>query len=56
MQLDAKIPEGPIEEKWSSHLEQIRLVGPRNRPHYRIIVVGSGLAGASAASYSNNKV
>ncbi len=50
MQLDAKIPEGPIEEKWSSHLEQIRLVGPRNRPHYRIIVVGSGLAGASAAS------
>ena len=50
MDLDAKIPAGPIEEKWTSHLEHIRLVGPRNRPHYRILVIGSGLAGASAAS------
>ncbi len=50
MQLDAKIPDGPIEEKWASHLEHIRLVGPRNRPDYRILVIGSGLSGASAAS------
>lgn len=50
MRLDAKIPEGPIEEKWETHCEHLRLVGPRNRPNYRVIVVGTGLAGASAAS------
>jgi succinate dehydrogenase / fumarate reductase flavoprotein subunit len=50
MMLDARIPPGPIEDKWTRHLEHIRLVGPRNRPDYRVIVVGSGLAGASAAS------
>ena len=48
--LDAKIPEGPIEDKWHSHLEHAKLVGPRNRPTYDVIVVGTGLAGASAAS------
>ncbi len=50
MRLDAKIPEGQIEEMWETHREHLRLVGPRNRPKYRIIVVGTGLAGASAAS------
>jgi len=50
MLLDAKIPEAPIEHMWDTHREHLRLVGPRNRPHYRIIVVGSGLAGAAAAS------
>ena len=50
MELNAKIPEGPIEEKWTKHIDKIRLVGPRNRPHYRVIIVGTGLAGASAAS------
>ncbi|NRA76088.1 MAG: fumarate reductase/succinate dehydrogenase flavoprotein subunit, partial [Planctomycetes bacterium] len=50
MEFDAKIPEGPIESKWETHKEHMRLVGPRNRPHYRVIVVGTGLAGASAAS------
>ncbi len=50
MQLDAQIPAGPIEEKWTRYLEHSRLVGPRNRPRYRVIVVGSGLAGASAAA------
>ena len=50
MELDAKIPEGPIADKWTRHIDEIRLVGPRNRPHYRVIIVGSGLAGASAAS------
>ena len=50
MPLDAKIPEAPIEHMWETHREHLRLVGPRNRPQYRIIVVGSGLAGAAAAS------
>ena len=50
MEFDAKIPAGPIEDKWTSHLEKVRLVGPRNRPQYKIIVVGSGLSGSSAAS------
>lgn len=50
MEFDAKIPAGPIEEKWTRHKQSVRLVGPRNRPQYKIIVVGSGLAGASAAS------
>ena len=48
--LDAKIPSGPIEDKWHNHLENAKLVGPRNRPSYDVIVVGTGLAGASAAS------
>ena len=50
MDLDARIPEAPIEGMWSTHKEHLRLVGPRNRPNYRLIVVGTGLAGASAAS------
>ncbi|MDE0885350.1 MAG: fumarate reductase/succinate dehydrogenase flavoprotein subunit [Myxococcota bacterium] len=50
MELDAKIPEAPIEDMWNTHKEHMRLVGPRNRPHYKVIVVGTGLAGASAAS------
>ncbi|NRA02012.1 MAG: fumarate reductase/succinate dehydrogenase flavoprotein subunit [Myxococcales bacterium] len=50
MNLEAKIPEAPIEQMWETHLDHLRLVGPRNRPHYRVIVVGSGLAGASAAA------
>ena len=50
MELDAKIPEAPIEDMWSTHKEHMRLVGPRNRPQYKVIVVGTGLAGASAAS------
>ncbi len=44
MDFEAKIPDGPIEDKWTGHLESIRLVGPRNRPKYKIIVVGSGLS------------
>ncbi len=50
MELNARIPDGYVEEKWENHLEHINLVGPNNRPKYDIIVVGSGLAGASAAS------
>ena len=50
MDLDARIPEAPIEDMWDTHLEHLRLVGPRNRPRYRVIVVGTGLAGAAAAA------
>ena len=50
LELESRIPPGRIEQKWESHLDQIRLVGPRNRPQYTVIVVGTGLAGASAAA------
>ena len=48
--LDSKIPEGHISEKWTKHKADIRLVNPANRRLIDIIVVGSGLAGASAAA------
>ena len=48
--LDSKIPEGHISEKWTKHKANIRLVNPANRRQIDIIVVGSGLAGASAAA------
>ena len=50
MSLDSKIPEGPISEKWSNFKFHAKLVNPSNRRKYRVIVVGSGLAGASAAA------
>lgn len=50
MELDARIPAGPIADKWESHLDSLRLIAPRNRPRYTIIVVGTGLAGAAAAA------
>jgi succinate dehydrogenase / fumarate reductase flavoprotein subunit len=50
MELKAKIPDGPIERKWDSHRFQMKLVNPANKRKYTIIVVGSGLAGASAAA------
>ncbi|MFN8534274.1 MAG: fumarate reductase/succinate dehydrogenase flavoprotein subunit [Dehalococcoidia bacterium] len=48
--LDAKIPPGPIEEKWDLAKFEYKLVNPANRRRHTIIVVGSGLAGASAAA------
>jgi succinate dehydrogenase / fumarate reductase flavoprotein subunit len=48
--LDAKIPEGPIAEKWDNHKFSVKLVNPANKRRFRIVVVGSGLAGASAAA------
>lgn len=48
--LDAKIPEGPIDEKWNRHRFNMKLVSPANRRKFKIIVVGSGLAGGSAAA------
>jgi len=50
MKLDSKIPEGPLAEKWSEHKFHLKLVNPANKRKYEIIVVGTGLAGASAAA------
>ncbi len=48
--LDAKIPEGPIEQKWDTARFQYKLVNPANKRKYTVLVVGSGLAGGSAAA------
>jgi succinate dehydrogenase / fumarate reductase flavoprotein subunit len=50
MKLDAKIPPGPIEKKWDDHKFHMKLVNPANKRKYEILVVGTGLAGASAAA------
>jgi succinate dehydrogenase / fumarate reductase flavoprotein subunit len=50
MTLDAKIPTGPLAEKWDRHRFEMKLVNPANKRKYSVIVVGSGLAGASAAA------
>ncbi len=50
MKLDAKIPQGAIAEKWTRYKATIPLVNPANKRHIEVIVVGSGLAGASAAA------
>ncbi|MBQ4492617.1 MAG: fumarate reductase/succinate dehydrogenase flavoprotein subunit, partial [Deltaproteobacteria bacterium] len=50
MVLDGKIPSGPLEQKWQRHLRDSRLINPANRRRFKVIVVGSGLAGASAAA------
>lgn len=50
MKLDSNIPSGPLEEKWTRHLKDIKLVSPNNKRKFNVIVVGTGLAGASAAS------
>jgi succinate dehydrogenase / fumarate reductase flavoprotein subunit len=48
--LDAKVPPGPLSEKWDAHRLALKLVNPANRRKYTIIVVGTGLAGASTAA------
>ena len=48
--LDAKIPKGPIQDKWNNHKSSIKLVNPANKRKYTIIVVGTGLAGGAAAA------
>ena len=50
MFLDAKIPEGPIADKWTNHKNKINVVGPANKRNIDIIVVGTGLAGGSASA------
>src|SRR5664280_1923847 len=48
--LESKIPSGPLDQKWTKHKAESRLVNPANKRKYEIIVVGAGLAGASAAA------
>jgi succinate dehydrogenase / fumarate reductase flavoprotein subunit len=50
MELDARVPAGPIETKWEKHQFEMKLVNPANKRRYRILVVGSGLAGAAASA------
>ena len=50
MQLDSKIPGGPIEDKWDNHRFGMKLVNPANKRKFSVIVVGTGLAGAAAAA------
>ena len=50
MALDSKIPEGPLEDKWTKHKNSINLVNPANKRHIDVIIVGTGLAGGSAAA------
>ncbi|MCE9543801.1 MAG: fumarate reductase/succinate dehydrogenase flavoprotein subunit [Verrucomicrobia bacterium] len=50
MILDAKIPDGPIEKKWTSFKNNAKLISPANKRKFKVIVVGTGLAGSSAAA------
>ncbi|GAB5518118.1 MAG: fumarate reductase/succinate dehydrogenase flavoprotein subunit [Rhodothermales bacterium] len=50
MTLDSKIPAGPLEEKWQRYLKSVALVSPNNKRKHTVLVVGTGLAGASAAA------
>jgi succinate dehydrogenase / fumarate reductase, flavoprotein subunit len=50
VQVDAKLPSGPIQEAWDNHRFNLRLVNPANKRRFEIIVIGTGLAGASAAA------
>jgi succinate dehydrogenase / fumarate reductase flavoprotein subunit len=50
MNLDARIPSGPLERKWSQHKFELKLVNPANKRKYTVLMVGSGLAGAGGAA------
>ena len=50
MKLDARIPGGPLEQKWQNYKSSVKLVNPTNKRKYTILIVGTGLAGASAAA------
>lgn len=50
MKLDAKTPEGPLEKKWINHKSNIKLVNPANKRNIDVTIIGTGLAGASAAA------
>src|SRR5204862_6645921 len=50
MKLDAHIPSGPLAQKWDKHRFEMKLVNPANKRKFEVIVVGSGLAGASTAA------
>ena len=48
--LDSKVPDGPLEQKWDKHKNDLKLVSPANKRKFNVIVVGTGLAGSSAAA------
>src|ERR671934_2223982 len=50
IKLDPKVPAGPLAQKWTRHRSEIKLVNPANKRKYHVLIVGSGLAGASAAA------
>jgi succinate dehydrogenase / fumarate reductase flavoprotein subunit len=50
MRLDGNVPSGSIEQKWDKARFELKLVNPANKRKYKLIVVGTGLAGASAAA------
>jgi succinate dehydrogenase / fumarate reductase flavoprotein subunit len=50
MELNSRIPDGPIEKKWDKHKFDLKLVNPANKRKYKVLVVGSGLAGGAAAA------
>jgi succinate dehydrogenase / fumarate reductase flavoprotein subunit len=50
MELDAKVPAGPIQDKWDQHRFDMKLVNPNNKRRFTVIIIGTGLAGASAAA------
>ena len=50
VELEAKVPAGPIEDKWDTYKSDMKLVNPNNKRKFKVIVVGTGLAGASAAA------
>ncbi|HEY7544929.1 MAG TPA: fumarate reductase/succinate dehydrogenase flavoprotein subunit, partial [Blastocatellia bacterium] len=50
MRLESKIPSGPLSQKWTKYRQEVKLVNPANKRKFHVIIVGSGLAGASAAA------
>ncbi len=50
MKLDSKVPSGPLESRWENHRNHLKLVNPNNKRKFTVLVLGSGLAGASAAA------
>ena len=52
MTLDAHIPPGPLEKKWTTYRNNAKIISPANKRKYKLIIVGSGLAGAAAATRS----
>src|ERR1700736_5823817 len=50
MQLDSRVPSGPLAGKWDRHRFEMKLVNPANKRKYKVLVVGTGLAGAAAAA------
>jgi succinate dehydrogenase / fumarate reductase flavoprotein subunit len=50
LSLDARVPGGPLAEKWTRARSELRLVSPANKRKYKVIVVGTGLAGGAAAA------